>query len=162
MKTVRPSDEQLAAFVKGEHDGKPVVMLNMLKFRELADYPAEYLAENPQSANCTGQEAYEAYSKQTTPFLLSVGGRPLWVGKVNTSLIGPDDEHWDRIFLVYYPSRDALKKMLAMPAYRAIGFHRTAALEDSRLVETKEVSIPKTMLMILSIVFRIKSFFSRS
>ncbi len=162
IKTVKPSDEQLSNFFSDEHDGKPVVMLNMLKFRAMADYPADHLAENPEDANRTGQEAYEVYSKQTMPFLFSVGGKPLWIGRAVTSLIGPADEHWDRVFLVYYPSREALKKMLVIPAYKAIGVHRNAALEDSRLVETKEISIPKIMLMILSIFFRIKFFFSRS
>lgn len=158
MKTVRPSDEQMGSFIQGEHDGKPIVMLNMLKFRE----QAVYSAENQDADGRTGQQAYDVYSKKTMPFLFSVGGRPLWVGTVLSSLIGPADEQWDRVFLVYYPSRDALKKMLAMPAYHAIGYHRDAALEDSRLFETKAVYLPKTMLMFLSVVFRIKLFFSHN
>lgn len=161
MKTIKPSNEQISAFVSDQHDGKPTVMLNMLKFRDKAAYPADYLAENPEHANRTGEQAYEAYSKKTMPFLMAVRGRPLWVGKVTTALIGPVDETWDRVFLVYYPSRDAMKKMISNPAYRAISFHRDAALEDSRLVETKDIPLPKILLRVMGLVFWMKQLFSR-
>lgn len=160
MKTVRPTDQQLTAFMTGEHDGKPVFMLNMLKFREAAEYPADYLSEHPEAAGRTGREAYEIYSKSTMPFLFGVGGQLVWMGDVASSLIGPEDETWDRIFLVYYPSRDALKKMLSNPRYQATGVHRDAALEDSRLVETKKAGVPRVMLIALRIFFRLKALFS--
>lgn len=160
MKTVRPTDQQLTAFMTGEHDGKPVFMLNMLKFREAAEYPADYLSEHPEAAGRTGREAYEIYSKSTMPFLFGVGGQLVWMGDVASSLIGPEDETWDRIFLVYYPSRDALKKMLSNPRYQATGVHRDAALEDSRLVETKKAGVPRVMLIALRTFFRLKALFS--
>ena len=159
MKTVRPTDQQLTAFMTGEHDGKPVFMLNMLKFRDAAEYPGEYLAAHPEAANRTGREAYEIYSKSTMPFLFGVGGQLIWMGDVALSLIGPGDETWDRIFLVYYPSRNALKKMLSDPRYLATGVHRDAALEDSRLIETKKVSVPRVMLIALRAFFRLKALF---
>ena len=159
-KTLRPTDEQLSAFMTGEHDGKPVAMLNMLKFRQKAEYPHEYLAEHPEAANRTGREAYDIYSKQTMPFLFSVGGQLLWMGNVASTFIGPSEEAWDRVFLVYYPSRDALKKMLMNPAYQATGFHRSAALEDSRLIETKRASVPRIMLIALRAFYRVKALFS--
>lgn len=162
MKTVGPSDEQLAAFMTGEHDGKPVYMLNMLKFREKAEYKAEYLAAHPEAANRSGREAYEIYSKYSTPFMFAVGGQLVWMGDVASTLIGPGpgEEGWDRIFLVYYPSRDALKKMLTNPAYQATGFHRDAALEDSRLIENKKIGVPRVMLIALRAFFRLKALFS--
>jgi uncharacterized protein (DUF1330 family) len=159
MKTVKPTEQQLGAFISGAHDGKPVAMLNMLKFRAESEYPEEYLKDHPEHANRTGLQAYEYYSSQTTPFLFSVGGQLLWMGNATVSLIGPEDEHWDRVFLVYYPSRDALKKMLAMPAYQAVMVHRDAALEDSRLLETKKVAIPRVALMAMRLFYRVKSLF---
>lgn len=160
MKTVNPSGQQVEAFMTGEHDGKPVAMLNMLKFRQVADYPADYLAEHPEAAGRSGRDAYEIYSKATMPFLFGVGGQLLWMGNATTSLIGPEDETWDRIFLVYYPSRDNLKKMLSNPDYQAIGLHRHAALEDSRLIETKKVRVPRPVLIVLRAFFRLKALFA--
>ena len=160
MKTVRPTDQQLTAFMTGEHDGKPVFMLNMLKFRDAAEYPADYLTGHPEAADRTGREAYEIYSKSTMPFLFGVGGQLMWMGDVASSLIGPNDETWDRIFVVYYPSRDALKKMLSSPAYQKTGIHRDAALEDSRLVETRKVGVPRAILIALRAFFRLKALFS--
>lgn len=161
-KTVRPSDQQLAAFMGGDHDGKSVAMLNMLKFRDVAEYPAAYIERNPEAADRSGREAYEIYSKQTMPHLFSVGGQLLWMGNATTSLIGPSDETWDRVFLVYYPSRDSLKRMLAKPAYQATGVHRDAALEDFRLIETEQVGVPRLALSALRAFFRVKALFSRS
>ena len=45
-------------------------------------------------------------------------------------------ERWDEILLVEYPSAAAFAAMVTSPEYKAIVFHRTAALEDSRLVAT--------------------------
>lgn len=156
-KTVRPTQQQIAAFMTGEHDGKPVAMLNMLKYREKAEYTPDYLAHHPEATGRSGREAYEIYSKQTMPFLFSVGGQLLWMSDVRSSLIGPAEETWDRIFLVYYPSRDALRKMLSNPAYQATGVHRDAALRDSRLIETRQVKVPRLSLIALRAFFRVKT-----
>ncbi len=155
MKTIRPSDQQAEAFMDGEHDGKPVVMLNMLKFRDIAEYPEG----SGEPADRTGREAYEIYSKSTTPHLLSVGGKLLWMGEAGSTLIGPEGETWDRVFLVYFPSRDARKKMLANPDFQAGSHHRTAALEDSRLIETSEIKLPRLALMAMGLVYRLKALF---
>lgn len=135
-------------------------MLNMLKFREVAEYPAAYLDEHPEAAGRTGQEAYEIYSKATMPHVFSVGGQLLWMGQARASLIGPAEETWDRIFLVYYPSREALKTMLSKPAYQATGIHRDAALEDSRLVETTRIEVPRLALIAVRAYFRLKALLS--
>lgn len=159
-KTVKPTEQQLGAFMTGAHDGKPVIMLNMLKFRDVAAYTGEYLRQHPGASGRSGREAYEIYSQQTMPFLFAAGGQLLWMGDVVSSLIGPEDETWDRVFLVYYPSRDALKKMLANPAYQATGLHRDAALADSRLIENRKVAIPRAMLIVLRAFFRLQALFA--
>jgi uncharacterized protein (DUF1330 family) len=71
-----------------------------------------------------------------------VGGRPIWAGDVRSILIGPPSERWDQAVLVEYPSRSAFQHVIAMPDYQAGVVHRTAALEDSRLVATVARSLP--------------------
>ena len=66
-------------------DDGPVVMLNLLRFREVAGYPDG----EPQ---VSGLEAYQRYGELVQPFLAGVGGRLEWQGLAHESLIGPDGE----------------------------------------------------------------------
>jgi uncharacterized protein (DUF1330 family) len=139
MGTVNPTEDQLAAFERTTPDDAPIVMLNLLRFRDRADYGAG-------GDDVSGRKAYSRYSKAVMPLLLEVGGLPLWMGKARASLIAPDGEAWDEVFLVHYPSRRAFLRMVNSSPYRAIFHHRTAALSDSRLVETTAVRLPSWLL----------------
>lgn len=123
--------ENGAAFVRRDIRG-PVVMLNLLRFREVADYAAtpELAPDDPIS----GREAYRRYERHTLPHLGDVGGEVLFLGEGGAPMIGPLDEHWDLVLLVRYPSAAAFLSMAGHEAYLAGVGHRTAALEDSRLV----------------------------
>ena len=110
-------------------DDEPVVMLNMLRFREQASYPAE----SPH-APCTGREAYTRYGAEAVRHVAAVGGKPIWMGDVQLTVIGPSDQPWDEVLLVEYPSRKAFLTMASNPDYLACTVHRSAALADSRLI----------------------------
>jgi len=133
---IHPNEDQLRAFVSEAEDG-PIVMINLLRYREQAEYPA-----GSEEAPCTGQEAYGRYSDAVMPLLEGVGGRPVFVGLARQSLIAPAGEAWDNAILVEYPSRKAFLEMTASPAYQAVAHHRTAALVDSRLIVTSGAVIP--------------------
>ena len=76
----------------------PVVMLNLLKFRETADYSG---LENLAPANSiSGREAFERYISRTRPFLEESGGKILFLGESNDFLIRPEDEAWDYVMLI--------------------------------------------------------------
>jgi len=151
MKTVNPTLEQIDEFARTAPDDKPIVMLNLLKFREVA----EYGSRGPQGV--TGREAYARYSKAVMPLLFEVGGQPLWMGKARASVIAPEGESWDEVLLVHYPSRAAFVRMVRSDAYQAIMHHRTAALWDSRLIETTAVRLPRFLLRAARNVTRAKS-----
>ena len=57
----------------------------------------------------------------------------MWRGDFRVNLIGPEDDDWDEILIMQYPSRSAFQSMLTDPDYIDIVFHRTAAVRDSRL-----------------------------
>src|SRR5262245_58171237 len=109
-------------------DDEPVVMLNLLRFRDQASYP-----QGSEHAACSGREAYARYGAKARLHVRSVGGKPIWIGTAQLSVIGPADEAWDEVLLVEYPSRKAFLKMATDPDYLACTVHRTAALADSRL-----------------------------
>jgi uncharacterized protein (DUF1330 family) len=151
MPIVNPTLEHLAAFSRGTPDDAPIVMVNLLKFRERADY------DDGGAAGISGRKAYGNYSKAVMPLVLEVGGRPLWMGDVRAGVIVPEGEAWDEVVLVHYPSRRAFLKMVNSDAYRAVLHHRTAALVDSRLIETKSVWLPTWLLRAASRLVRAKA-----
>ncbi len=109
-----------------------VVMLNLLRFRKVADYSAnpELKPENPIS----GAEAYQKYIEHTLPFLKASGGDLIFLGKGGKFLIGPQEEEWDLVMLVRQKSLSDFIAFASNQAYLAGIGHRTAALEDSRLL----------------------------
>ncbi len=110
----------------------PVVMLNLLRFAEVADY-----TDHPDLAPnepISGRRAYAIYSEHTLPRLAEVGASVELVGEAAAALIGPADERWDTALLVRYPSVQAFREMTSTEGYIAIVGHRYAALADSRLV----------------------------
>ena len=109
-----------------------IVMLNLLRFRSVADYSASpHLApEKP----ITGAEAYQRYVAHTMPYLVASGGALLFSGDGGQFLIGPEHERWDRALLVRQSSVDSFMAFATDRDYLAGLGHRTAALEDSRLL----------------------------
>jgi len=96
----------------------PVVMINLLRYREQAEYPAEFDAEP-----CSGREAYRRYSGTAFPMIQASGGRVVIWGAFQASVIAPPGEEWDDVFLVEYPSRQAMLSAAGAPEYRAIVPH---------------------------------------
>ncbi len=124
--------EHVRTLLAGIGDGEPVVMINLLRYREQADY-----GRRTDIEPCSGREAYRRYMKQAVAFVIAVGGAVVWQGTPKALLLGPPDERWDLALLVRYPSKEAFLALVSNPAYQAITVHRTAALEDSRLIATE-------------------------
>jgi uncharacterized protein (DUF1330 family) len=131
---VDPTPESISAFAQNAPDDTPLVMLNLLRFREVADDP-------DGQPNRSGREAYMRYFELAEPFFSGVGGRIEWQGTAHEPLIAPPNERWDACALARYPSKAAFLEMVMNPDYQAITVHRTAALADSRLVPMVEADL---------------------
>ena len=116
--------------------GGSVVMLNLLRFRTVADYSAtpELAPESPIS----GEAAYRRYMDHTLPHLQRSGGEVLFFGQGGHFLIGPPDERWDAALLVRQSSVASFLEFASNQDYLAGMGHRVAALEDSRLLPLVE------------------------
>lgn len=110
----------------------PVVMLNLLKFRDVADYPPGH-----PDAGGTGEEAYRRYEKLFIGTVGAVSGaEPIYNGPVMRTIVGSEaDGDWDRMLIVRYPSRQHFLAMMADETYRAGLVHRYAALERTILLQ---------------------------
>jgi len=117
-----------------------VIMLNLLRFRKVADY-----SKNPDLAprkQISGREAYQKYLDHTLPFLKESGGSIAFIGEGGAYLIGPQDEQWDMALLIRQKSVSDFVAFASNQEYLAGTGHRTAALDDSRLLPLVEMSIP--------------------
>jgi hypothetical protein len=119
-----------------------IVMLNLLRFRQTADYSAT--PELAPSTAISGAAAFQRYIEHTLPYLRESGGDLLFLGSGGPFLIGPPDERWDLAMLVRQKSVDSFLAFASHEGYLAGIGHRTAALEDSRLLPLSEVAAAAT------------------
>lgn len=134
MKYVEPEQKAFIDFLASFPADRPVVMLNLLKFNALANYPSE-----KDDEPCAGFDAFVRYGLAVAPLIKAAGGETIWQGSPRATLIGSADEQWDLAVLVKYPSSQAFVDMVGSPTYEAVAYHRTAALEDSRLLAHEEL-----------------------
>ena len=126
---LHPSSAQLDQLMALNDDTGPLFMINMLRFREQAAY-----REESGQPPCSGAEAYQRYGAETGPIVERLGGKVRLLMGIELSFIAPDTEQWDKMLIVEWPNLAAFKALLTDHAYQAIGFHRGAALADSRLL----------------------------
>jgi hypothetical protein len=133
---LEPTQEAGRAFLQRAIKG-PVVMLNLLRFRKVADYSA-----SPELAPATpisGAEAYDRYVALTLPYLKESGGDLMFLGEGGPFLIGPEEERWDRAMLVRQRDVASFMAFATNAAYLAGLGHRVAAVEDCRLLPLVEL-----------------------
>lgn len=107
-------------FVRSLPDEGPVVMVNLVRFRERS-----------LDGNGSGWDAYARYSKGDMPLLKKVGGTVIWAGNVEGVSVGDlRGGRWDWVVLVLYPSRAAFLEMMTSPEYAAINLDRENGVED--------------------------------
>ena len=102
-------------------DDKPVVMLNLLKFKP------------------GGRDQYMRYSKNFQALTRDKGVKIRYAGACEDSLIGKED--WDMIAVVEYPSRKAFLAIVQSAEYQKITGDRTAALDRAVLISTSEMDV---------------------
>lgn len=114
---IDPRGKDLKQFLS-EDDGKPFVMLNLLRFAE------------------GGRERYLEYMRAAASSLADVGGEMLHFGVGHPALVAEPGQAWDAVLLVRYPSRAAFCAMVADARYQQIAHLRTGALVEAVLQPT--------------------------
>lgn len=134
MYTIDPAPGAFSKALETIPADTPIVMINILKFNDQAQY------QTAEDEPCSGREAYGRYSKEAFKHLQTVDARVIWAGAAQWSVIAPAEEEWDEILMVKYPSIQKFVEMVMNPEYQALARHRTAALQNARLIATIEHS----------------------
>ena len=117
------------ALVRGLPDEGPVVMVNLVRFRDKA-----------ADGSGSGWEAYVRYSEPTMGLIKQRGGTVLWAGNVEGAAYGDAGDGWDYVVLVRYPSRAAFLDMVTSPEYAAANAHREAGVQNHVILASTETS----------------------
>jgi uncharacterized protein (DUF1330 family) len=126
---VFPTDPaQLAAMAEPGPPG-PIVMVNLLKFKEKAEYA------DGRPCTLTGKEAYALYGAEVARLIMSTGGRILFAGDVSFLSLGMAEPLWDEVALAEYPTRADFARMAMSAAWQAISVHRAAGLAGQLNIE---------------------------
>ncbi len=129
MTAIDPRPGQMKAALQQVPAGVPVIMLNLLKFRDQACYEGK-------PADLTGKQAYAIYSEAAMQHVSAIGGEVILYARARAAVIAPEGEEWDEMLLVKYPSMEKFVAMVMNPEYQKLAAHRTAALADARLIAT--------------------------
>ncbi|WNG21015.1 DUF1330 domain-containing protein [Cystobacter fuscus] len=116
--------DEVKRFIKND-DGKPVVMLNLLRFQPGG-----------------GRERYSKYIALSGPLVARYGGEVLYVGDGLPALAAEDGQAWDAVALVKYPSRKAFADMIEDPDYiQQAGPMRESSLLEAVLQPLRTVNV---------------------
>jgi uncharacterized protein (DUF1330 family) len=129
---VAPGPEQIQEFVASEG---PVLMVNLLKFREKAAYA------DGRDPDLSGAEAYARYAAEMRKLVEASGGRFVFGAKVEGLLLGEVESLWDMVGIVEYPSARTLIEIASTPEFQAIEVHRVAGLEGQLNLTTKATDL---------------------
>ena len=125
---LQPTGDQVRAF-RDRATGKPIAMLNLLKFKDRAVY------EDGRPTEVTGAEAYALYAKAFQEIMGPRGVKILYAGETRGVLIGAGDDLWDEVAIIEYPSTQVMLDMLRDEEYQQAQQHRAAGLEGQLLIE---------------------------
>ncbi len=143
IQTTEFSSEALLAAAGAVPADQPIFMVNLVRYKERADYGGEH----PDLPPCSGREAYfQRYVpafNQVVAALQAEGIKPVWLGGVLASIVAPSAEQWDHLVIVEYPTYAMLRRVLESPEYQAQADpHRRAALADWRFIATAKLDLP--------------------
>lgn len=126
-------------------DGKPVYMLNLMRFYpQLRQYPGAIAFHG------TPLQSNALYESVVIPQLMKLGGYPLYAGVSRGGNLlehSPELDNWDRVLVVRYPNRKAFVSLVSSPTYREVAPYKLMALKVVLTPTTLELQMPDLTLL---------------
>ena len=126
------TDQQMEALLKADNGG-PVCMVNLLKFREKAQY------EDGRETDLSGIEAYQIYGAVTGSLIKKLGGDVVFTSVLNGMVVGEVEELWDVMAIAKYPTLQSFIDMVSSPEYLKVYHHRIAGLKGQLNIASTQV-----------------------
>ena len=126
------TEQQMEALLKAD-DGGPVCMVNLLKFKEKAEY------EDGRETDLSGIEAYQIYGAVTGSLIKKLGGDVVFTSVSNGMVVGEVEELWDVMAIAKYPTLQSFIDMVASPEYLKVYHHRIAGLKGQLNIASTQV-----------------------
>ncbi|KAB7739030.1 DUF1330 domain-containing protein [Parvibaculum sedimenti] len=133
---VYPKREKLMGLA-GSQDTAPIVMLNLLKFHDVAQY------KDGRAEKISGREAYMRYATEMEKIVAANGGRFLFFADLKDVVIGEVGDLWDEVGLVEYASAASFAALVTSPEVLALSNHREAGLAGQLLIRSTLAFEPK-------------------
>ena len=127
---VIPSDPKQMEQMMAEGPEGPVFMVNLLKFKEKAEY------EDGRETDLTGRQAYQLYGMGVAGLLPEYGARIFFMADVTFLSLGQVEDLWDEIAIAVYPNRNALFRMSTSQEWQDLAVHRAAGLAGQLNIES--------------------------
>jgi len=127
------SDYAMRLATTAPGDDGPVWMVNLMKYRDVADY-----ADGRESA-ISGQAADDLYSP--IEILADIGAEPVFFGDVDEQLLGATPV-WDRVAVVKYPTRQSFIDMQSRPDFMAAHQHKDAGMAETIVMGCQPLPYP--------------------
>lgn len=124
---------------------RPYVMMNMMNFRPVAQYPIDFQGSGLMKTS--GSEAYTMYREEFAKRAVELGVKlpdVLFLGRAHTNLMaGPHEgESWDLIVMVRFDSFKSFRSVLEDSVYlETIQPHRIAGVREFRSFAVTEVGV---------------------
>ena len=121
---VEPDEQQVdeVSRIAGSSEDGPVVMLNLNRYRD--------------------REAYYRYAAVATAVLERVGGRVLWHSRAQGTVIGDQNDVYDEVIAVWYPSLAAFISLASDPELLAVRADRADGLVRAALIRCDAAAEP--------------------
>ena len=114
-------------------DGGPICMVNLLKFKEKAEY------EDGRKTTLSGAEAYQIYGAATGPLIKKLGGEIVFTSVLKGMVVGEVEELWDVMAIAKYPTLQSFIDMVSSTEYLSAYHHRIAGLKGQLNIASTEV-----------------------
>jgi uncharacterized protein (DUF1330 family) len=106
-------------------DDGPVWMVNLMKYRDVADYA------DGRPSSISGRAADDLYTPLES--LHAIGAEIVFAGDVDQQLLG-EAPIWDRVGVVKYPSRRSFIEMQDRPDFQAKHVHKDAGMAETFVI----------------------------
>jgi hypothetical protein len=123
----------LAAEMNESEDDGPFFMLNLIGFRDQAEYA------DGRETDLTGEEANSAYTASGVQLLIEGGMRVAFFGSVVVDPAAPPEPAWDQVAIARYPSYADFFALTSAPEFQDGVEHKDAGVETSSVIVTHRV-----------------------